>query len=273
MKRRIQSTDDSSAQGHLFEAQHFSARVKETGLWIGTKRLKGRAVPEEAEEHAWNRPKLLVTFAETSVKFSPANPLGPRPKLAGQIHVMRKRPVKVAIAVGVLAAAGFGGYAAYVKLIRPPAAASCANCRSFIYLQLEQYAIQHDGWYPKGGRDRLDSLAKCVGQVKDVRFFTSHAQSRRLAAYWQEHQTFSSNLCCYRYVEGLRTNDPQGLVMLYYWKPTRWECSSHKMQEEGRSVCFSPPGHSWEFIQEEQFQKRLAHTLAYLREQARAVAE
>jgi len=182
---------------------------------------------------------------------------------------MRKRPIKVAIAFGLLAAAVIGGY---VKFTRN-SAASCANCRSFIHWQLDEYAIQHDGWYPKDGKDPMDSLAKCVGQAKDVHFFTSHAQAQRLAAHWKAHNTFSSNLCCYRYVEGQRTNDPEGLVMLYYWKPTRWECSSHKMKEVGRPVCFSPPGHSWKFIPEEQFQEKLAHTLAYLREQGRALQE
>jgi len=185
---------------------------------------------------------------------------------------MRNRLVRAAIAVVVLAAAGFGGYAAYVRLTRNPSA-SCANCRSFIHWQLEEYASQHDGWYPKGGSDPLDSLAKCVEEVKDVHFFTSHAQAKQLLGHWEAHKTFPSNLCCYRYVEGLRTNDPEGLVMLYYWKPTRWECSSHKMKEVGRPVCFLPPGHSWEFISEPEFQKKLTLTLAYLREQGRTFPE
>jgi hypothetical protein len=183
---------------------------------------------------------------------------------------MRKRLVVAAIAVAVLAAAGFGGYAAYVRLTRNPAA-SCANCRSFIYWQLNEYAAQHDGWYPKGREDPLNSLARCIGQVQDVHFFTSHAQAQQLAAHWEMHKTFTSNLCCYRYVEGLRTNDPEGLVMLYYWKPTRWECNSHKMKEVGRPVCLHPPRHSWEFIPEAEFQEKLTHTFAYLREQGRTI--
>jgi hypothetical protein len=186
--------------------------------------------------------------------------------------VQRNRLVSAGIAAAVLAAVGFGGYAAYLRLIRNPAA-SCANCRSFIHWQLDEYASQHGGWYPKGGRDPLDSLAKCVGDVKDVHFFTSHAQARQLVAHWEAQKSFSSNLCCYRYVEGLRTNDPQGLVMLYYWKPTRWECSSHKMKGVGRPVCFHPPGHSWEFISEPEFQERLTQTLAYLREQGRTLPQ
>ena len=185
---------------------------------------------------------------------------------------MRNRLVRAGMVVVVLAAAGFGGYAAYVRLTRNPAA-SCANCRSFIHWQLDEYASQHGGWYPKGGSNPLDSLAKCVGDAKDVHFFTSHAQAQQLVAHWEAQKTFSSNLCCYRYVEGLRTNDPEGLVMLYYWKPTRWECSSHKKKEVGRPVCFYPPGHSWEFISEPEFQEKLTHTLAYLKEQGRASPE
>ena len=181
---------------------------------------------------------------------------------------MRKRLARTAIVVAILAAAGFGGHAFHVRLTRNPEA-SCANCRSFLHWQLDEYASRHGGWYPKGGNNPLDSLAKCVGEVKDVHFFTSHAQAQQLVAYWEAHKTFSSNLCCYRYVEALKTNDPEGLVLLYYWKPTRWECSSHKMGKVGRPVCFHPPRHSWEFVPEAEFQERLSHTLAYLREQGR----
>lgn len=184
---------------------------------------------------------------------------------------MRKHLTRIAIVLAVLAAVGFGGYAAYEKFFIQPAS-SCANCRSFIHWQLNEYAEANGGWYPKGGKDPLDSLAKCVGKDTDVHHFTSHKQAQPLATHWEKHKTFSADLCCYRYVEGLRTDDPGGLVLLYHWEPTRWECSLHKMKVVGRAVSFHPPGHTWEFLPEKQFQEKLAHTLAYLREQGRIPA-
>jgi hypothetical protein len=187
----------------------------------------------------------------------------------GQLFVMRRRYLAAFIAVTLLGVAGFTGYVAYGKL-KHNRAASCANCRQFMCGLVDDYAAAHDGWYPAGGTNALDSLSRCVHQVGDVHYFTSHAQAGRLQAYWQKRKTFAPDLCCYRYVEGMRTNDPAGLVLLYYWQPTRWECTSHKQPKLGRPVCFNSQfGRSWlswEFLVEDEFQKRLAHTLAYLRE-------
>jgi hypothetical protein len=181
---------------------------------------------------------------------------------------MSNRLTKAAIGIVALTAVGLGVYTVHVRS-KHNWSASCANSRSFIHWKLSEYAEQHDGWYPKGGSDPLDSLAKCVGETNEVHFFTSHAHAQQLTAYWKKHGTFSSDLCCYRYVEGLRTNDPEGLVLLYYREPTRWECHTHKASQIGRPVCFLPPGHSWKFIPEQEFQEKLAQTLAYLEQQGR----
>lgn len=170
---------------------------------------------------------------------------------------------------------GLGGYWVYGKLTRNEAA-SCANCRSFVGGLLDDYAAKHEGMYPVGGSNALDSLSKCVNEAREVHFFTSHAQAERLTACWQEHRTFTADLCCYRYIEGVRTNDPEGLVLLYYWQPTRWECTSHKRPEQGRAVCaLGPAGEfrvsfgSWRFMPESEFQAELARTQAYLRDNHR----
>jgi hypothetical protein len=70
MKRRIRSTYDSSAQRHLFEAQHVAALVKETELCVGNQTPRGRAGPEKAEEALMEHAKaFLVTFVETTESF------------------------------------------------------------------------------------------------------------------------------------------------------------------------------------------------------------
>jgi hypothetical protein len=191
--------------------------------------------------------------------------------------VMRRRYLAAFIAATLLGVAGFAGYVIYGKLKRNPAA-SCANCRHFMCALLDDYAAKHEGRYPTGGNSALDSLSECVSEVGDVHYFTSHAQAGRLKAYWQKHKTFAPDLCCYRYVEGVRTNDPEGLVLLYYWQSTRWECNDHKMAGIGRPVCsLTSSGElrvsfgSWRFMAESEFQEQLAHTLAYLRDHDRSL--
>ena len=191
------------------------------------------------------------------------------------LGVMRKRTRHIAFAVAVMLVMGAAAYWSYGKLTHN-LSASCANCRSFAGGLLDEYAANHEGQYPTGGTNALHSLSRCVNQAHEVHFFTSHAQANGLEAYWQKHKSFTADLCCYRYVEGLNTNDPEGLIVLYYWKPTRWECRDHKKPELGRSVCFlSSPGElrvsfgSWRFVPETEFQEQLARTLAYLREDRR----
>ncbi|GDY20151.1 hypothetical protein LBMAG56_14960 [Verrucomicrobiota bacterium] len=147
---------------------------------------------------------------------------------------------------------------------------SCANCRKMIEVMLRQYARDHDGWYPRGGTTALDSLAKLVEYEHDVHHFTSHALSPQLIKYWKQHQTFAPDFTCYRYNEGLKADDLGNWVVLYFHQPTLWECNkhNHKGTALGRPVLLSP-GPSWQFLEEEMFQKYQADTLRYLAEKGR----
>jgi len=147
---------------------------------------------------------------------------------------------------------------------------SCANCRSFIDSALEQYLMERkDGWLPRGGRTPADSLTQLSPWLKGsgASCFTSHALAGKLHAYYEKHGTFTYDLMCYRYNEGLRENDPTDLIVIYYFKPTRWECSYHKKSVLGRPVMGL--GSFWEFLPEEEFQKRQKRTEDYLRENDR----
>ena len=181
---------------------------------------------------------------------------------------MRKRITIALVLLVVLGAAGIGGVFLYVRLTQHPAA-SCPNCRSFIYYSLEEYAQQHEGWYPRGGKDPLDSLSKCVTDEANVHVFTSHALSSDHVAYWRQQRSFSPEFCCYRYNEGLREDDPGGLILLYYFEPTRWQGHSSKMSEIGRPVSRVPPMHSWEWMPEAEFQEWQRKTQEYLKTRAR----
>lgn len=164
--------------------------------------------------------------------------------------------------------AGTVGYAGFLSF-NPDASpsfmgnpwASCPNCRSFIPHLLEQYAAAHDGWYPRGGRDAMDSLAKGVDDPRfSVHIFTSHALQSALRRFWDEHHTFSSELVSYRYVEGLRWDDPG--VLLYYDHPSYWADNRGKGSVFGRTIMDTSG--EWSFVEESEFQKQLAATQAFL---------
>jgi len=142
-------------------------------------------------------------------------------------------------------------------------AESCANCRSFIRGALAEYGAAHGGWFPAGGKDEWDSMAKCVVDEGMVHLFTSHALARRAEAHWRANRSLSEEVCCYRYNEGLRDDDPPNLVLVYFGTPTRWECSSHYVGKLGRP-CLLTGALTWEWKDEEELQKLQAQTRASL---------
>jgi hypothetical protein len=86
-------------------------------------------------------------------------------------------------------------------------------------------------------------------------------------AHWEKHRTLSEEVPCYRYNEGLRLDNSSDLIVMYYYKPTRWECNIHKMKYEGRPVMFG--FHNWKFLPEEEFQQRQRETLDFIRTRKR----
>jgi len=141
--------------------------------------------------------------------------------------------------------------------------ASCANCRSFVHWYLRDYAEEHDGWFPRGGKTPLDSLAQCITEPSETHFFTSHALQKKAMQYWEKRRSLSEDVSCYRYNEGLRVDSPSNLIVMYYYKPTRWECNIHKMKYVGRPVMLGLL--YWEFLSEEEFQQRQRETLDFVR--------
>ena len=154
--------------------------------------------------------------------------------------------------------------------------ASCANCRLQVSGVLEIYAFEtKGGWYPHGGKTPADSLAKMIVPTNYLRspgVFTSHALAGKLGKFYAQHQTLTYELMCYRYNEGLRGDDPQNLILMYYFKPTRWECSEHKMDLVGRPVLSAGRG-SWDFIPEPEFQTRQKATEEFLKKRTQGGGE
>ena len=131
-------------------------------------------------------------------------------------------------------------------------------------------------WLPRGGKTPADSLCmllKWTGRNgQDTNSFTFHKWMPRLQAYYRDHGTMSYDFMCYRYNEGLRTDDPRDLIVMYYYRPTLWENSDTKRSFLGRAVMtldLSPGG---DFLPEAEFQARQKTTQDYLRENGRMAA-
>ena len=146
--------------------------------------------------------------------------------------------------------------------------ASCANCRSFIPGALEMYFDEtQEEWHPRGGATPAASLNVLTKWLKGPHHFTSHALAGDLGAYHHQHGTLTYEFMCYRYNEGLRRDDPDSLIVMYYIKPTRWECNQHKGDFLGRNVLHTAGG--WSFIPEDEFQKQQRLTLQFLKDNKR----
>jgi len=147
------------------------------------------------------------------------------------------------------------------KKFRYNDAASCANCRKQFMMAMFLYAGANDGWYPAGGTNEWDSLAKCIPAYAIARVTTSHKLAPAAMRCWSSNQTLTAEVCCYHYNEGLRRDDPNDLILMYYKEPTLWECNQHRMKELGRPVLSDS---TWEFLPEAEFQRRQSNTVAFL---------
>jgi hypothetical protein len=139
---------------------------------------------------------------------------------------------------------------------------SCANCRSFMSRLLYEYAEQHGGEFPRGGRNEWESMAKAIGGPDQVHFLTCHALQPKARAYWLAHGTLCDEVCCYGYNEGVRLSDPAGLVLAYFESPGYWECSHHRGNVLGRA-CLVHRGAGWgwwDFLAEDEFQEAQQRT-------------
>jgi hypothetical protein len=60
----------------------------------------------------------------------------------------------------------------------------------------------------------------------------------------------------------------RGMIVMYYYKPTKWECYMHRMDKIGRPVLMDG---GWAFISEEEFQEKQRTTLAFIEAEQKKV--
>ena len=178
------------------------------------------------------------------------------------LTVMRKKIKYLVVVLAAMVALSVGGRWIYVNYVQNPAA-HCVGCTTFVRSAFHFHAEEHDGWYPRGGRDSLDSLTQLLKYNDIVGHFTTHAFAREFEAHYEASGTFSKDLCSYRYNEGLHSGDPEDLIVIYFHEPSRWRSRNKRESFTGRQVL-APSSWYWEFVPEDEFQKRQAKTLRFL---------
>jgi hypothetical protein len=141
---------------------------------------------------------------------------------------------------------------------------------AILQLSVEIYASQHGGRLPEGGSTSLNSLVALerMGTITASDFAGSgRKQQLRMMEVFAREQGFPPELCCYRYNEGLSLEEGQReLVVLYFYKPTRWFAATIKMPLLGRPVLVLEGRRRlcWRFVQECEFQQMQQRTEEYL---------
>lgn len=146
----------------------------------------------------------------------------------------------------------------FISASKPDPDRSCPNCSSFTRYYLDDYADEHDGYFPKGGKTPLDSLAQCIKEEKEVHFFTSHLRTMKCIDYWKKHKSLNEDVTVYRYNEGLNEADPGNLVIMYYYK------DSKTYKGIGRFVLRNYNS-KFRFMTTEEFQQAQKETVDFLK--------
>jgi hypothetical protein len=115
-----------------------------------------------------------------------------------------------------------------------------------------------------------------LGRYAAPDIFATFGTKDAQGAYWQEHRALSQELCPYRYVQGLREDDPKDLVVFYRKTKTRWRTKRPSSYEKTPRWLVMVPGcdgywgnQAGGWIDTPEFRARLTKTLAYLEEQGR----
>ena len=82
---------------------------------------------------------------------------------------------------------------------------------------LKRYVASSGGgaFFPSGGSDSYNSLAKAIFSEGDLRWFTSEKLYSNARAYYRVHHALRAEHTCYAYNEGLAAFDPDDLIVMY----------------------------------------------------------
>ena len=82
-------------------------------------------------------------------------------------------------------------------------------------LVLHEYAIEHDGWCPKGGATPLASLQKLYPLCDAAALAGMSGNERKAREYFESGRTIDETVSSWVYFPGFRTNDNPGIAIIW----------------------------------------------------------
>jgi hypothetical protein len=122
-----------------------------------------------------------------------------------------KRGVVAASIIAILAALGYG----YYRYQFPYGWSHC--CDKHLLMALNQYAEEHDGWFPRGEATPEASLSLLCRQTPELAYILrgkTVSEEVRLASL-QGRELLTPETCGWHYVEGLRRDDDPRLALFW----------------------------------------------------------
>ena len=130
---------------------------------------------------------------------------------------------------------------------------------------------QMDGWFgiAESEIEAMSLMVKSGPPGVFATFGTTHAQ----AEYFKTHGVLSDELCPFRYVQGLRNDDPEDLIVMYRKTKTRWK-KKYKLQPDAKWLVMGPRcdgywGYEGGWVDTSEFKRRLKKTLEFLEQNQR----
>ena len=114
----------------------------------------------------------------------------------------------------------------------------CQVCTLRLAMACDLYTSGNDGWYgasPEGELAAMSLMADEGSSINFATFGTMHRQRQHV----KEHGVLSGPLCPFKYVQGLRADDPKDLIVLYTKTKTKW-MKKYKAQPVKRWLVMAP---------------------------------
>ena len=149
----------------------------------------------------------------------------------------------------------------------------CTLCTAMAF----EFYVVDDGPYPIADTS-LDALSLMIDEGSaNVTHFAKWESKDELEAHFREHGTLREDLVSFRYVQGLRANDPKDLVVAYVKHKSHWKTKKNWDPEERwvvmRPGCGGYWGREGGWLTATELCRDLGKTLAFLKAEQRPMWE
>jgi hypothetical protein len=177
--------------------------------------------------------KRYLLEAETKVDYNESGslkPIGLHP--GATVSRFWKCVIIAGLACGALSGVCYSGYRYWF----PYGSSHC--CDKLLYLELFEYAREHNGWFPRGEAGPEASLSLLYRQdplLVDVLRGKTVPESV-VRSILERGELLGPETCGWHYVEGLRIDDDHHLAL--FWDKIGLGHNGQRLENGGHYVCF-----------------------------------